>query len=353
MECEEIHYSVEPSYIDELHEFNLETSFSFNNDNPISPITILDVNSNDVDIESLLQIAADCMNFDFIDQDSIMGLENVEEAMLGSHEMNQEVQDNVEFSIEENSQLKGIQDELMEESSLTDLLLIGAEAVEDKNWPLASTVIARLNDLLFDRENGDDPLNRLALFFTQGLHYKSINAPEFLLEPVSMQTNTMTAFQMLQEISPYVKFAHFTANQAILEATQGDLEVHVIDFDIMEGIQWPPLMVDLAGRKDASLRITAVVGDPQNSGIIQQTGRRLKEFADSINLPFIFDQIVMVEEEDFKRIEVGHSLIANCMIHQLHMPQRGFSMIRTFLAVGASGCNMRSADWPCVGSQGL
>ncbi|CAK9162556.1 unnamed protein product [Ilex paraguariensis] len=330
MEFEEIHYDIESSYIDLLPECSLETIFCFQNDEPLSSSTLEDVISNEVDIERLLQIEGDLMDFDFIDQETIMGIEDVDETVL-DHEVNQDVQENVDFPTDENSHVKMIQDEPLEESCLTDLLVIGAEAVEAENWPFVSIVIARLTNLLSDRENGDQPLRRLASFFTQGLHYKSISAPEMLLESVSQQTSSMSAFQILQELSPYVKFAHFTANQAILEATQGDQEVHVIDFDIMEGIQWPPLMVDLAKRKDTSLRITAIIGDSINSGMIQQTGRRLKEFADSINLLFVFDQMVMAEEEDFKSIEVGHTLIVNCMIHQLHMPHRSSSLVKTFL----------------------
>ncbi|KAM7523578.1 hypothetical protein LguiA_013480 [Lonicera macranthoides] len=314
MEFEEMQFGLE------FQECGMEMAFSY------LPNTPQELVSNEVDIEKLLQLETELMDFDFIDDEAIAQLE-----------ANLEVQENGrEFLREENSnsQVKEIEDELMEETSLIDLLLTAAEAVEGENWALASVVVARLKDLLLDGENGDNPFNRLASFFTQGLHFKSTSdphAPDFL--PLSRQPNTMSAFQMLQELSPYIKFAHFTANQAILEATMSDQEVHVIDFDIMDGIQWPPLMVDLMVRKNASLRITAIVCKHQNPDTTSQTGRRLKEFADSINLLFVFDQFLMDEiAPDFEKISVGPTLIANCMIHQLHMPHKGLSQVKNFLS---------------------
>ncbi|XP_058068418.1 protein NODULATION SIGNALING PATHWAY 2-like [Magnolia sinica] len=223
----------------------------------------------------------------------------VQDTMVVGHEM---------------SHLEGIQEDLMEGRSITDLLLKGAEAVEAKNWQLASTVVTRLDHLLlFNQENENGPLHRLAFYFTEGLRCKILTSrpTEFQFpESIHRRTDndTITAYRMLHELSPYVKFAHFTANQAILEATIGEQHVHVIDFDVMEGIQWPPLMEDLALRKDASLRITAV-SSRHNVGPTQQTGRRLKEFADSIGLPFSFDQVTMQRDEDLQGIKLSPKMV--------------------------------------------
>ncbi|KAG2395910.1 Nodulation-signaling pathway 2 protein [Vigna angularis] len=83
-------------------------------------------------------------------------------------------------------------------------------------------------------------------------------------------------------------------------------------------------MVDLAMRKNSttSLRVSAI--------IVDQRGRRLKEFAASINFPFTFDQMMMEREEDIEGIEVGETVIVNCMIDQW-MPNRSFSLVKTFL----------------------
>ncbi|MCD7449938.1 hypothetical protein HAX54_002463 [Datura stramonium] len=329
MECE----NFQPSYINPFLEYNnLETTFSWQNPsiNPQCSIQDFVTVVNDVDILDYFP-----HDFDFIDGDVDFPLQNSQQ---------QVVQGDSEFSKEGQKlrvcspHLDFLQDQLMEETSVTDLLLMGAEAIEAGNLDLASIVVLRLNTILSDQENRENsPVERLALYFTQGLLCKTLNTSSTELlnqnQHQSEFSSSMTAFQMLQEISPYVKFAHFTANQAILEATQGSQQVHILDFDIMEGIQWPPLMVDLVerGNTNSSLRITAVVGDKNNVSFhVQKTGKRLQEFADSINLPFMFDQVLLEDLEKTQVLEGHNNLIANVMIHQLHMPQRGSSLVKTF-----------------------
>ncbi|MCI65507.1 DELLA protein GAI1-like, partial [Trifolium medium] len=84
-----------------------------------------------------------------------------------------------------------------------------------------------------------------------------------------------------------IKFAHFTANQAIFEAFEAEERVHVIDLDILQGYQWPAFMQALAARSGGApfLRITGV-GPCIES--VRETGRCLTELAHSLRIPFEF-----------------------------------------------------------------
>ncbi|KAG6418285.1 hypothetical protein SASPL_120486 [Salvia splendens] len=62
------------------------------------------------------------------------------------------------------------------------------------------------------------------------------------------------------ETCPYLKFVHFTANQAILESFASRDLVHVVDFSMKQGMQWPLLLQALALRPGGPprFRLTAV-----------------------------------------------------------------------------------------------
>jgi hypothetical protein len=96
-----------------------------------------------------------------------------------------------------------------------------------------------------------------------------------------------SAFQVFNGISPFVKFSHFTANQAIQEAFEREERVHIIDLDIMQGLQWPGLFHILASRPGGPpyVRLT---GLGTSTEALEATGKRLSDFANKLGLPFEF-----------------------------------------------------------------
>ncbi|CAK7347010.1 unnamed protein product [Dovyalis caffra] len=247
---------------------------------------------------------------------------------------------------------------------LVHLLMAAAEALTglNKNRDLARVILVRLKELVSPNEGTN--MERLAAYFTdalQGLlegsggihsnkhHAVTNNGPyhhHHRDDPQRHhhhQSDVLAAFQLLQDMSPYVKFGHFTANQAILEAVADDKRIHIVDYDIMEGIQWASLMQALVSRKDGPptphLRITALTrgGSGRRSiGTVQETGRRLLAFAASIGQPFSFHQCRLDSDETFRpsalKLVRGEALVMNCMLHLPHFSYRAPDSVASFLS---------------------
>ncbi|GMI90880.1 hypothetical protein like AT4G08250 [Hibiscus trionum] len=245
---------------------------------------------------------------------------------------------------------------------LVHLLMAAAEALTGatKSRELARVILVRLKELVSPSDGTN--MERLAAYFTEALqgllegsrggHSKHLIANgTHHHRDKHHQSDMLAAFQLLQDMSPYVKFGHFTANQAILEAVTHDRRIHIVDYDIMEGIQWASLMEALVSRKEGPptphLRITALSRGNngwQSIGSIQETGRRLVSFAASIGQPFSFHQCRLDSDETFRPSAVklvrGEALVINCMLHSPHFSHRAPGSVASFLS-GAKTLNPR------------
>ncbi|KAJ1291492.1 hypothetical protein BS78_02G319100 [Paspalum vaginatum] len=177
---------------------------------------------------------------------------------------------------------------------LLSLLLRCAEAVAMDKLPEARELLPEIAELA--SPFGSSP-ERVAAYFGDALcarvlsSYLGAYSPLALRPLAAAQSRRVAgAFQAYNALSPLVKFSHFTANQAILQALDGEDRLHVIDLDIMQGLQWPGLFHILASRprKPRSLRIT---GLGASLDVLEATGRRLADFAASLGLPFEFHPI--------------------------------------------------------------
>ncbi|KAF5732462.1 Scarecrow-like protein [Tripterygium wilfordii] len=142
-----------------------------------------------------------------------------------------------------------------------------------------------------------------------------------------------SCYLSLNQITPFIRFSHLTANQAILEALQvGQQAIHILDLDIMHGLQWPPFMQALSDRSQCSqpppmLRIT---GGGHDLTTLHRTGERLLKFAQSLGLTFQFQPLVLLNVNDLDLILSSLSLLpdetlaVNCVLylHRLLLKDR-------------------------------
>ncbi|KAL8472270.1 hypothetical protein ACS0TY_028851 [Phlomoides rotata] len=160
-----------------------------------------------------------------------------------------------------------------------------AEAIQQENVKLADALVKHIGILAVSQVGA---MRKVATYFAEALARKIYKIyPQDSLESSYSDVLLMHFY----ETGPYLKFAHFTANQAILEAFAGATRVHVIDFSLKQGMQWPALMQALAFRPGGppAFRLTGI-GPPQpdNTDALQQVGWRLAQLAETIGVEFEF-----------------------------------------------------------------
>lgn len=205
---------------------------------------------------------------------------------------------------------------------LLSLLLQCAEAVSADNLEEANAIIPQLNELSSPYGN---PVQRVVAYFTEGMAARILNSCLGICSPLPAiqlfyNHSISSAFQVFNGICPFVKFSHFTANQAILEAFEGHEQVHIIDCDIMQGLQWPALFHILASRPEGPPHVR-ITGIGTSMEALEATGTRLSDFARTLRLPFEFQAVAeRVGNLDPKSLKVreGDALAVHWLQHALY-----------------------------------
>lgn len=168
---------------------------------------------------------------------------------------------------------------------LVHTLMACAEAVQQEKMKLADALVKQVGLLAVSQVGA---MRKVATYFAEALARRIYK----IYPTETLESSYSDILQMhFYETGPYLKFAHFTANQAILEAFAGANRVHVIDFSLRQGMQWPALMQALALRPGGppAFRLTGI-GPPQpdNTDALQQVGWKLAQLAETIGVEFEF-----------------------------------------------------------------
>ena len=206
-------------------------------------------------------------------------------ASSSSSSSTQQVQENGLASVAESTRPVVVVDSQETGVRLVHTLMACADAVQQDNMKLADALVKHIGLLAASQAGA---MRKVATYFAEALARRIYR----IYPQDSLESSYSDILQMhFYEACPYLKFAHFTANQAILEAFAGANRVHVIDFGLKQGMQWPALMQALALRPGGppSFRLTGI-GPPQpdNTDALQQVGWKLAQLAETIGVEFEF-----------------------------------------------------------------
>ncbi|KAK9743319.1 hypothetical protein RND81_03G231900 [Saponaria officinalis] len=206
---------------------------------------------------------------------------------------------------------------------LIHLLLVSATLINENN---ASSAVDNLTELYRYVSVFGDSGQRVAAYFADGLtaRFLTSKSPFFTMvmsKPTPMEE--FSAFTQLYRVSPFYQFAHFTANQAILEAfereeSKNNWSLHVIDFDISHGFQWPSLIQSLSEKASVSNRSISfrLTGIAKTREELTETENRLVSFSDGFrNIVFEFHGLLRGSKIANLQRKDSETLAVNLVFH--------------------------------------
>ncbi|KAG0583353.1 hypothetical protein KC19_3G129600 [Ceratodon purpureus] len=220
------------------------------------------------------------------------------------------------------AQLTWLQELRSEERGLylIHLLLACANAVANNNMEHTNVYLEQLSVLA---SLTGDPMQRVATYFMEGLAaritkswpglYKALHSTH-----LPSMIDMLSARQVFFSVCPYIKFSFLMANQAILDAMEGEKVVHIVDLEASDPVQWLALLQELSFRQGGPphLRITGV----GTRDVLEQTGQRLSEEAEKLDIPFQFHPLVAsLENVDIDSLKVkSGEAVAISSVMRLH-----------------------------------
>ncbi|XP_047155515.1 scarecrow-like protein 9 [Vigna umbellata] len=204
---------------------------------------------------------------------------------------------------------------------LRTLLVLCAQAVAADDYSGAHESLKRIRKHSSPFGDGNQ---RLAHIFADGLEARLAGTGSQIYKGlVSKRTSAadfLKAYHLYLAACPFRKMSSFISNVTIRESSTNSARVHVIDFGILYGFQWPTFIqrLSLAVGGPPKLRITGI--DFPQPGFrpaerIVETGRRLAAYAESFKVPFEYNAIAKkwetVQLEELK-IDREEYLVVTC-----------------------------------------
>lgn len=205
---------------------------------------------------------------------------------------------------------------------LRTLLILCAQAVSSNDCRTANELLRQIRQ---HSSPFGDASQRLAHCFANALEARLAGTGAQIYTALSAAKTSaadmLKAYNAYLSACPFKKMAIIFANHNILKAAENATVIHIIDFGILYGFQWPALIYRLSKQAGGppKLRITGI--ELPQSGFrpaerVQETGCRLAKYCDRYNVPFEYNGIAQkwetIQLEDLK-INHDEVIAVNCL----------------------------------------
>ncbi|KAF8006112.1 hypothetical protein BT93_K0423 [Corymbia citriodora subsp. variegata] len=211
--------------------------------------------------------------------------------------------------------------EKVEVVDVRTLLIRCAQAVASNDQRSANALLSEIRKHSSPFGNGTQ---RFAHYFANGLEARLASTGSQiyrgLVNKKTTASDMLKAYHLYLAACPFQRYSNTVPIMTILDAVGDKTRVHVIDFGILYGFQWPTLIQKLSQRPSPTkLRITGI--DLPQPGFrpaerVKETGQRLANYAETFNVPFEFNAIAkrweFIKLEELK-IDMDEVTIVNCM----------------------------------------
>ncbi|CAL5420143.1 unnamed protein product [Camellia sinensis] len=241
------------------------------------------------------------------------------------------LKDGTSKKTQQNGQLKGPpsrkgrgkkQNRKKEVVDLRTLLIHCAQAVAADDRRSSNELLKQIRQHSSPWGDGNQ---RLAHCFANGLEARLAGTGSQIYKAfVSRRTSAadyLKAYHLYLASCPFRKISNFVSNRTITVKSKSAMRLHIIDFGILYGFQWPTFIQRIAARDGGppKIRITGIEfpqpGFRPAAGV-EETGRRLADYAQTFNVPFEYNAIAKrwdsIKLEDLK-IDRDEFLVVNCL----------------------------------------
>ncbi|KAH0659847.1 hypothetical protein KY289_028595 [Solanum tuberosum] len=209
---------------------------------------------------------------------------------------------------------------------LTSLLTRCAEAAAIYN---SKTFIEVLKKIREHSSPFGDATSRLAYCFANALEARFAGGDATLITSKKISSaDFLKAYQVYITACPFKRMSNIFANKSIAKLTSESSRIHIIDFGILYGFQWPCIIHGISLRPGGppKLKITGI--DFPQPGFrpaerVEETGRRLKDYCKRFDVPFEYKAIakkwdeITLEDLDIDRDEI---VVVNCLYRLKNVP---------------------------------